>query len=49
MIFRKTITILAKNIAAINGSYSASAGEISAGYNYDKRFQSVNWEQLARY
>ncbi|WP_368902904.1 fimbria/pilus outer membrane usher protein, partial [Proteus mirabilis] len=28
---------------AINGSYSASGGEISAGYNYDKRFQSVNW------
>lgn len=28
---------------SVNGNYSASGGEISAGYSYDKRYQSMNW------
>lgn len=28
---------------SVNGNYNASGGEISAGYSYDKRYQSVNW------
>ncbi|MEQ4924045.1 fimbria/pilus outer membrane usher protein [Proteus hauseri] len=28
---------------AVNSNYTASGGELSAGYSYDKRYQSVNW------
>ncbi|OAT49341.1 outer membrane usher protein [Proteus hauseri ATCC 700826] len=28
---------------SVNSNYTASGGELSAGYSYDKRYQSVNW------